>query len=132
MSPAAVPTRATLADAAPVDGVAPGLVVGDPPVVVTVVDCPVDVTVTGEPPPVVVGLLVGPAAVEVVFKHAVEDPGLILNGADCAVAPVLSRRVRPIEVPDWRFATHVMEVLFCWPRFSRAAEPGEAPGRMLR
>jgi hypothetical protein len=89
---------------------------------------------------VVVGLLplaalvaaVGPATREVVFKQDVEDPALMVNGADWATSPVLSRRVRPIEVPAAMFATQVTEVLFCWPRFSRAAPLGLAPGRMLK
>lgn len=49
-------------------------------------------------------------------KQAEEDPGLIVNAADCAMAPVLSRRVRPMEVPAAMFAVHVIEVPVCWPR----------------
>jgi hypothetical protein len=29
----------------------------------------------------------------------VSEPGLIVNGADCATRPLLSRRVKPTEVP---------------------------------
>lgn len=93
-----------------------------------------------EPGEVVVGLLappaleaaVGPEEMEVVFKQEVEDPELTVNGADWTVAPVLSRRVRPMEVPDAMLQTQVTEVVFCWPRLSMAAPVGSAPGRMLR
>jgi hypothetical protein len=46
-------------------------------------------------------------------KQAEEDPGLIVNAADCAMAPVLSRRVRPIKVPAAMLAVHVREVPVC-------------------
>jgi hypothetical protein len=60
----------------------------------------------------------------------VEDPALIVKAADWAVAPVLSRRVSPMEVPEAISVVHVNEVPVCWPRFSRAAAPGWFPGRM--
>jgi len=64
--------------------------------------------------------------------QAEEAPGLIVNAADCAMAPVLSRRVSPMEVPAAMLAVHVREVPVCWPRSWRAGEPGELPGRMLK
>jgi len=48
--------------------------------------------------------------------QAEEAPGLIVNAADCAMAPVLSRRVSPMEVPAAMLAVHVREVPVCWPR----------------
>lgn len=57
-------------------------------------------------------------------------PALIVKAADWAVAPVLSRRVNPMEVPAAISLDHVNEVPVCWPRFSRAAALGWFPGRM--
>ena len=53
-----------------------------------------------------------------------------MKAADWAVAPVLSRRVNPMEVPAAISVVHVNEVPVCWPRFSRAAALGWFPGRM--
>jgi len=74
---------------------------------------------------------VGPGASDVVFRHVV-DPGLTVNGADWAVAPVLSRRVKPREVPAGWLTVHVTEVPFSSPRFSSAAAVGDEPGRTLK
>jgi len=71
-----------------------------------------------------------PALLEAPMQVVV--PGLIVKAADCAMAPVLSRRVKPMEVPAAKLVLHVYEVPVCWPRSCRAAEPGELPGRMLR
>jgi len=43
----------------------------------------------------------------------VEDPALIVKAADWAVAPVLSRRVNPMEVPEAISDDHVNEVPVC-------------------
>jgi len=43
----------------------------------------------------------------------VEDPPLIVKAADWAVAPVLSRRVNPMEVPEAISDDHVNEVPVC-------------------
>ena len=59
-------------------------------------------------------------------------PGFTVKGADCAVKPVLSTRVRPRDVPEAMLHIQVREVPFCIPRFSRAEEVGEPPGRMLK
>lgn len=75
---------------------------------------------------------VGPDESDVALVHVVEDPGFTVKGADCAVKPVLSRRVRPIDVPDWMLQSQVTEVLFCCPKFSIATPLGVAPGRMLK
>jgi len=56
---------------------------------------------------------VGPATSDVVFVHVVEDPGFTVKGADWAVNPVLSTRVRPRDVPDCMLHIQVTEVLFC-------------------
>jgi len=66
------------------------------------------------------------------FKQLVSDPPLIVNGAEEAVVPVLSRMVRPMEVPAAMSVFHVNEVPVCWPRFSRAEAVGSLPGRMLK
>jgi hypothetical protein len=66
------------------------------------------------------------------FKQLVSDPELIENAAEEAVAPVLSRMVRPMEVPAAMSVFHVSEVPLCWPRFSRAVAVGWFPGRMLK
>jgi len=42
-----------------------------------------------------------------------EDPELMVNGAEEAVAPVLSRMVRPTEVPASMLVAHVREVPVC-------------------
>lgn len=60
------------------------------------------------------------------------EPELMEKAADCAVAPVLSRRVKPMEVPAAISVVHVNDVPFCWPRSSRAAALGWLPGRMLK
>lgn len=91
--------------------------------------------VVGEDAPVVdpeLGVDVGPGTMEVEFKQEEEVPGLTVKGADCATAPVLSRRVRPREEPLGKLQVHVTEVLFCCPRFSRAEPVGLAPGRILK
>jgi len=92
------------------------------------------------PPPAATELLLDPAGVEdppelwlePLPTHDEELPGWMVKAADCAVAPVLSRRVKPMEVPDAMSVVHVKEVPDCWPRFSRAAAPGWLPGRMLK
>jgi hypothetical protein len=76
--------------------------------------------------------LVGPDEIDVVLVHVVVDPGFTVKGADCASKPLLSRRVRPIDVPDGMLQVQVTEVPFCCPKFSRATPLGVAPGRMLK
>lgn len=59
--------------------------------------------------------VLAPEAVEmlpVLVKHALL-PELIVKGADSAVVPVLSRMVRPIEVPAAILVLHVREVPVC-------------------
>jgi hypothetical protein len=51
-------------------------------------------------------------------------PGFILNAADSAIAPVLSLRVSPTEVPAAMSVFHIILLPFCWPRSSRAAADG--------
>jgi len=75
---------------------------------------------------------VGPAESDVELVHEVDDPGFTVKGAVWAVKPVLSTRVRPMDVPDAMLHIQVTEVLFCCPKFSREAEVGLPPGRMLR
>lgn len=75
---------------------------------------------------------VGPGETDVVLVQEVEDPALTLKGAVCAIKPELSRRVRPMDVPDAMLQTQVSEVLFCSPKFSRALPLGAAPGRTLK
>jgi len=66
------------------------------------------------------------------LRQLVSDPPLIENAAEEAVAPVLSRIVRPMEVPAAISVFQVSEVPLCWPRFSRAVAVGWLPGRMLK
>lgn len=75
---------------------------------------------------------VGPAEIEVVFKQSDDDPALTVMGADCATAPVLSRRVKPMDVPEAMLHTQVREVELVSGKFSRAVPLGVLPGRMLR
>jgi hypothetical protein len=60
------------------------------------------------------------------------DPALTVKAADCAVAPVLSRRERPMEVPAAMSVDQVYEVPVWVPRLSRAAAEGWLPGWMLK
>lgn len=77
-----------------------------------------------------------PAAEEVVLPAAdeplrqEEPPSWTVKGAEEAVAPVLSRRLRPREVPEVMLTVHVSEVPDCWPKLIRAAAEGCPPGRM--
>jgi len=64
--------------------------------------------------------------------HDVSLPVKTLNGADCAVSPVLSRMVSPILVPAAMSATHLKLVDVSWSKLSRAVALGWFPGRMLR
>lgn len=64
------------------------------------------------------------------FTRLYLHPALMVNAADWAVAPVLSRRVNPMDVPEAISVVHVNEVPVCVPRFSRAAAVGWFPGRM--
>lgn len=109
------------------------LVVAEPEVAgVVAVPVPVVVPVAAPVEAAALVATVGPEESDVVLVHAVEDPGFTVKGADCAVEPVLSRRVRPIDVPDGMLQVQVTEVLFCCPKFSRATPLGVAPGRMLK
>lgn len=49
----------------------------------------------------------------VLVKQALLLPALTVKGADSAVVPVLSRMVRPIEVPAAILVLHVREVPDC-------------------
>jgi len=128
----ATPTCATRADA-PEDVVVAGAVLepeDDAGFVVDVLPVPAGVVAVVDPPAAVVEpvvALVGAAAPpdsDVVLVQLVELPCRMGNGADDAVAPVLSRSVRPMEVPAGRFTSHVTDVEFCWPRSSRACALG--------
>jgi hypothetical protein len=72
---------------------------------------------------------VDPAAL---VKQLLEDPALMVNGADWAMSPLLSRIVRPMEVPAARLVGHVTEVPVCWPRSWIAGAPGWPPGWILK
>jgi len=61
-----------------------------------------------------------------------EDPELTVKAAEFATAPVLSRRVRPREVPAAMLVDQVYEVPVCVPRLSMAAALGWLPGWMLK
>jgi len=89
--------------------------------------------------PAVVGLaVVGPVEPEPEPEEVgffpiqlVSDPLLMVNGADCAVVPVESRMVRPMDTPPAILAIHVRELLVVEGKVTRAAAPGWLPGRIL-
>lgn len=58
------------------------------------------------------------------------EPDWTVKGAELSVAPVLSRMLRPREVPEVMLTVHVREVPDCWPKSTRAAAEGCPPGRM--
>lgn len=132
----AAPTRIALTEAAPEVVEDEAAEVAEPPAVVAaeVLVVPVPLLVVATVPVGAAALVatVGPEEIDVTLVHVVEEPGFTVKGADCAVKPVLSRRVRPIDVPDAMLQTQVTEVLFCCPKFSRATPLGVAPGRMLK
>lgn len=94
-------------DEAGLDAGVVAVVVGVELVVVVVAG--VDGDGTGAP------LVDDPAGVEALPEELkqVVVPGLMVNGAEEAVVPVLSRMVRPTEVPAAILTTHVREVPVC-------------------
>jgi len=46
-------------------------------------------------------------------KQLLEDPALMVKGAEEAVVPILSRMVRPMEVPAAMLVGHVRDVPLC-------------------
>jgi len=86
--------------------------------------------VTGADVAPVVGTVVPPAVVVELRQDAL--PGCTVNGADWAVAPVLSFRVRPIEVPAAILTVHVRDVLVVAGKVWRAVAVGWFPGRILK
>jgi hypothetical protein len=83
------------------------------------------------PPPVVVPVLGGVEELEAV-RQAVLELSWTVKAADWARAPVLSRRLRPREVPAVILTVHVIEEPVWVPKSIRAAAVGWLPGRMLR
>jgi len=116
-----------LADAPPVVDV-------DAAAAVVAVPVPAEAPAVVAPPVDAAGVVatVGPGTAEVVFKHELSVPALTVKDADCATAPLASRRVKPRLVPDWMLTVQVREVVLSGPKLSRAALVGEAPGRILR
>jgi len=116
----------------------PDLLVEDVPlgVVAVVVGIEDDVVPAGVVPAALVVEAAAGAEPEpgvVVFKQAVETPAWTVNGADCAVVPVLSRIVRSRLVPEGKAsAAKVNEVEFCCPRSNSAAVLGLLPSWTVR
>lgn len=70
--------------------------------------------------------------VEDEFKHEVSLLDWMVKAADWAKAPVLSRRLRPIDVLGGRLTTHDLELPSTLPKSTRAGALGWLPGRMLK
>lgn len=89
------------------------------------------VLVVVAPAPEVVPVL-GTVAEGAAVRQAVLVFAWTVKAADWARVPVLSRRLRPREVPAVTLTVHVSEVPVWVPKSRRAAAVGWLPGRMLK
>jgi len=68
--------------------------------------------------------LVEEAPDEALDDRQLSDPGCTVKAALWAVRPLLSRAVKPREVPEVKLTVQVSEVPDCWPKLRRAAAEG--------